>query len=339
MSVSIPDTVTYIGHGAFLYTELTSITLPRELTYIDDSAFNGCRMLTRVTFNEKLEYIGDYAFSCIGGGSGIRFELSLPDSVTHIGENCFASANISEIKLSAGLTEIPQRAFFGATFRSVIIPEGVECIGYEAFARCSYLTELTLPSTLKDLNYYAFSDFAYYSDRNVLFEGTATVNIPSIDWLLYVELCDDNPYGVSGTTMERTIFDGEYCTLYVDGEEIPQGITVTVTEDTPVHYLYALRNYCGTLIIADGVTHIDEYAFEGFAHLTSVVISPSLKTVGRRAFENCENIKSVYITDLDAFNNIEFMYYAPFASYDPKEKTSDPLYYGATLYLNGVPVN
>ena len=57
------------------------------------------------------------------------------------------------------------RYVWGAAFRentdivSVTVPEGVEYIGPLAFYKCTSLKEISLPSTLKTVDFHAFGDF------------------------------------------------------------------------------------------------------------------------------------------------------------------------------------
>ena len=86
-SITIPDSVTYIGGSAFNgCTGLTSITIPDSVTSIGNYAFNGCTGLTSIIIPDSLTTIGYYAFfSCTGLTS-----ITIPDSVTSIGERAFS---------------------------------------------------------------------------------------------------------------------------------------------------------------------------------------------------------------------------------------------------------
>lgn len=61
-SVSIPDTVTVFGEGAFNNNRKLVMDIPEQITEIDSSVFFDCKALTEITLPEKLEKIGSSTF-------------------------------------------------------------------------------------------------------------------------------------------------------------------------------------------------------------------------------------------------------------------------------------
>ena len=59
--------------------------------------------------------------------------------------------------------EIPRTAFFGKKLTTVSLPEGLESIGYAAFAGCYQLQSVTLPASLTEIEDYAFAGSALTS--------------------------------------------------------------------------------------------------------------------------------------------------------------------------------
>ena len=71
-------------------------------------------------------------------------------------EDC---TTLEEIELSAGMTAIPYRCFFGASgLKSIDIPEGVTLIEENAFGSCTAMQMVVLPSTLTTIEDSAFID-------------------------------------------------------------------------------------------------------------------------------------------------------------------------------------
>ena len=73
-------------------------------------------------------------------------------------------------------------------------------------------------------------------------------------------------------------------------------------------------------------------AFEGCSELTSITIPKSIKSIGHQAFAGCTSLKSVYISDLYAWCNINFDLYDRYGNYFPN---ANPLFFAHALYLNG----
>lgn len=62
-SITIPDSVTFIGEAAFLECGFKSITIPNSVEIIDMSAISGCEKLKSVTIGSGVTLIDDYAFA------------------------------------------------------------------------------------------------------------------------------------------------------------------------------------------------------------------------------------------------------------------------------------
>lgn len=107
----------------------------------------------RVVFDGRIESIGSYAFA----GCTLT-ELTVPDSVTQIGEKAFWYCyGLTRATLGDGVSEIGSYAFAGCwDLRSVSFGSGLKRVGEGAFAVCENLTEVTLPDSAERIDDFAF---------------------------------------------------------------------------------------------------------------------------------------------------------------------------------------
>ncbi|MCD8159142.1 MAG: leucine-rich repeat protein [Clostridiales bacterium] len=195
-----------------------------------------------------------------------------------------------------------------ATIPSSYSGVAIKSIGSKAFQSCTYLTSVTIPSSVTSMGTSAFSGCTSLTTVKIngsldsISEGTfrncvrlANINIPS-----------------TVTSIGQYAFYG--CTL-LPAVTLPSGLTsiskyafsactsltsVSIPSSCLKIYSYAFSGCTGlkTLTINDGVREIGEYAFESCKSLTSVTIPDSMNTLGMRAFYNCTSLKTVTILSL-----------------------------------------
>ena len=117
-----------------------------QVVSVADEAFGG-HSFKSIYFPNGIREIGMNAFSqCYD-----LLSIHLPNSVEKIGVSCFENAkSLQYLQLSRNIKVIPQKAFTTSEkLEKLIIPEGgVEELGLDAFAICTSLKEVSLPSTL-----------------------------------------------------------------------------------------------------------------------------------------------------------------------------------------------
>jgi hypothetical protein len=153
-SVFIPGSVVHIGSNAFAGSGLTSVTLPGTVATIGNAAFQQIQNLTTVTIGEGITSLPSQAF--YNNFSASILEISLPSTLTSIGDAAFFGAGITSLTIPNSVTSIGDQAFQDtAALMSVTIGEGVTEIGSSAFWN-SALTTLTIPNSVTTIGAYAF---------------------------------------------------------------------------------------------------------------------------------------------------------------------------------------
>lgn len=180
-TLEIPESVTYIGDGAFSYNEYNGVELilPNSLDSICGS-FIDCGYKCELKLSDNISYIGEGAFSGQNGCPNFYGVFHLPSKLKELKPGMFSGLGSTgnftgTIELPQGLTETPDYNYWGGVFPTlsnridVILPssmkrlgkmtfggrlskiylnEGLEEIGEGNFSYGSMPFSITLPSTL-----------------------------------------------------------------------------------------------------------------------------------------------------------------------------------------------
>lgn len=153
-TVIMPEYLTTTGSGTFMDSPLSSITLPKNLTSIDDNAFNGCGGLRDISIPSGVTSIGKGAFK----GCSLK-EFTLPKLVTEITDEMFFNCSLQHIYLHDGLKSIGNYAFAISALKEINIPNSVAYIGDNCFQGCGGLEEVVILSDqITEIPNEAFAD-------------------------------------------------------------------------------------------------------------------------------------------------------------------------------------
>lgn len=85
-------------------------------------------------------------------------EIQLPNSITDLGDGCFANqTNLEIINIPNSITKIPDYAFYKCEkLNEIELPEGLKIIGYHAFSECNKLYYINFPQSLRIIEQGAF---------------------------------------------------------------------------------------------------------------------------------------------------------------------------------------
>jgi hypothetical protein len=129
-----------IGVQVFNFCSSRSVTLPKGLESIKDSAFYHSNFLRVFNFPETLKSIERKAFSCCTHLKSLELSKSLI-SIESLGfDSCYA---LECVELPKGLLSLESFIFsYCEALRSVVIPSSVGAIAQNAFYHCRSLCEI-----------------------------------------------------------------------------------------------------------------------------------------------------------------------------------------------------
>lgn len=179
-SISLSPKLVIIGDEAF--NECTSLTgtlsLPETITYIGSRAFSNCNFTGELHLPNSLTYIGEYeAFSNAGNYIG---GLRIPDKIKVIPQRSFfrcgftGNLNLNnaiefgefaffeclfsgDLIIPEGTVEIPKRFITGDyQIRSIVFPKSLKTIAESAFSNLTTLMNISMPDGLISIGNGAF---------------------------------------------------------------------------------------------------------------------------------------------------------------------------------------
>lgn len=287
--INIPDSVTYIDYNAFAHcSSLKEINLPANVD-IDDSAFEYCRNLERVTVGDRVIEIHN-AEDLENLSQTIRNIQS--NVVVNNIEDLLASQTNDIEDLLASETNIYNKNTFLVEengvlrytvihYDDVIIPDEVKAISCSAFSNERFdtgkLKQVYIGDSVEFIECMAFHRCESLENVHI---GS---NVREIESLAFCMCNSLQSFSVDEQNKYFTVIDGD---LYSNTSLIR----------------YAAGKSDSIFVMPSHISSMEEGAFEGASHLTRVVLSDNVKKISECAFNDCPNLSEVVIP-----NSVKFI--------------------------------
>ena len=318
-----------IGSWAFWRCEnLHKMYLPSKIKSIGDNAFNNCVNLQILYLSNDISSAGSYIFDNCLNLQSFESVLASDDKKTLIVNSTivgFAPYGITEYKTPIGVKNIGDGAFCNAyILKKIIISEGVENIGFEAFIaedpnRDSFssqynleatIEEVYLPSTLKTMHPYAFlfqnkikgiygnnefvsadNKFIWQYDgcgRKVLCTFTSGANIREYSIPEGIQVVQN--YVFYNSQIESVEFPSTLC-------QCPSGYVFELCHN--------LKSFSGKYATTDGKALCEDGTINvlACAGITEYTTPDEITAIGEGVFVNKDNLESITLSD-----NVKHLY-------------------------------
>lgn len=206
--------------------------------------------------------IGARAFSSQGEGGSTVTKVTIPNSVTAIGDSAFSGCeNLEEVNIPSGVTEISYSTFsLCFKLKNVTLPSGVTTIGNSAFFACQSLESIALPENLATIGEEAFAGCSGTGEDDVV-TGLGSITIPAS-----VTLIGKNAFAENENLRQITVAEGNDNYASVEGVLFNQAKAELIA--------YPAGREGAKYEVPSGVQKIRDGAFYG-VHTLSEVTFPS----------------------------------------------------------------
>lgn len=320
--ISVPSSVNVIGTGSFVgcdslksakipgcatlssigLTGLQEVEIAEGASYVCDNMMHGCGTIKKVTLPQTITRIGDYAFA----GCGLPESFDLPDSVNEIGMYAFSGCSaMKTIRMPASASSIGEGTFKDCkNLVSIRIPSGISRIETRLFENCVILKSVEVTSAFESIGPYAFSRCA---------------NLKEIALLPGLKIIDERAFrecGITSVRLPTTLMAIGVCAFESCSNlkeiEIPSSMPQSydgwdfyyVVDGVRTRETHSIR---GGAFSGTGIQSIRGpawlrcwYVFSG--QITNVVISGG-ESVAAQAYKDCVGLESVTI--LEGVSRIE----------------------------------
>ena len=256
---------------------------------------NGYTSLKTVVLPEGFTTLNGYTFYGSSTAPSVLTEISLPSTLTKMGQNEFQlCTELEKLVIPEGITDIPMNFALEATsLKTLVLPKSLKSIGQTAFKLADLSDGVVIPEGCTTINNHAFKE-----------SGITSVTIPSTIETIGTYIFQQCNSLVTVHCKSRTL--GSY--MFYDCDNL-QYVTL---ENTVTIKEYAFCNPNGgiskidTLVLPEGLTTMEKYAFTRTS-ITELVLPSTLTTVGTDAFIGSTTLRKVVvlgpIMGTNMFNN------------------------------------
>ena len=271
-SYTIPDGVTVIGVDAFIFNNNFELTIPDSVTTVEVSAFKYCSSLKTIH----------------GGKNIVNYESSSFDDTEWY-------RNSPVLVLGTTLLRLDSME------ENVVVPDGIEIIGPEAFSSSGgknvIMETVKLPSTVREIGEYAFLNKKNLKAINFP-EGLQTIRKDAFygcESLSEIVLPDSiSEIGVEafkGCSSVKKVVIPHAVSGAKTGSFLQKEVETGLISAGAFSGCTALEHFD----IPEGTVAIGASAFNNCRSLKSIRIPDTVKAIGKEAFANCFELEELFL--------------------------------------------
>lgn len=179
-----------------------------------------------------------------------------------------ADPSLVRVVLPAEVKSIASRAFFNSNIESIVLNEGLESIGLQAFSGSSKLASVVFPASLKEIGAHAFEDCVALNEINL-----------------------------SKTSLQE-IGSSAFREAGIKKVSLPVSLKKIAAQAF-------FQTHLEKVVFPEGLQEIGNEAFREIESLKSVTFPHNIQRIGYQAFQACKQLKEIlYVGKMESANCI-----------------------------------
>lgn len=294
-------------------TTATEVEIPAEIngypvTVIDSCAFFECSVLTSVTIPDSVTSIGEHAFygctslesvyiESVESWLNISFDYNSSNPLHGVADLYLNGELLTELIIPDGVTSIGDE-FRGCTsITSVIIPDSVKSIETYAFSKCTSLESVKIPSSVEIVETYAFYNCTALANVEIS-NGVKTIKNSS-----FANCSSLNSITIPASIESIGSSAFNKCTnilsydVDLNNPYYTSKNGVLFSKDMKTLVKYPSGKETVEYAALTSVENIGEYSFADNKKITEIVIPENILKIDDYAFNGCINLVNINLPD------------------------------------------
>lgn len=312
-TVQYPATCKELKDRVFRLASLKECVIPDQIEKVGDNVFIDCKEATKVVIGKGLKAMGETPFMNCQNLATITVSpdntiLTTQDNILYSKDMtklylCPSELRTPKIVLPNTVKEIEDYAFLSCIYvKELVLNEGLERIGEEGLYNCSWLEQLTIPASVREIAPRAFG-LLKKCEKITVAEGNKTFEAKSD--------------GVNeGKLLINKVKNSLHTCLYKGTKNVtvPEGIK----EIEP--YAFLACRWTESLKLPASVETIGQTAFSEMVSLKEIEIPEKVQTIPRYCISDCKEL-----TKITLGKNVKMIEDQAFAGNDTMEKKGGTL--------------
>ncbi len=269
--IILPDNLRIIRSNAFNNCDgLTDFEFPATLVSTSSTAFAECDGLGELVVPADKYYAADFDWNVSGGILTVTGNGVMPDYQSGKAPWYESRNSINKVVVAEGITGIGDYAFSGLSYVTEIsLPYSLKSVGEYAFKDCIRLTGMVIPENVNKMEYHMFYGCTNIRQLTLPYIGTREKN-------------NNKNYNLG---------------YYFDSSSIDRA-TTSDSYSVSTTYNHMGTSYPNlTKVTVTNTEILPNYAFFNCTTITEINLPESLKIIGKYAFSNCDAITDIAIPE------------------------------------------